>query len=579
MREAAKIKILKLFFLLLNLIVIIRLFYWQFLSAEKLTILAENQYQWRFQTQPLRGEILAADGFPLVTNQRVFLLYALKNKLEKDPEEIAGLLGPLFLELEKASSPSASLNEKQAQLEALEIKIKDSLTQEDLVWLPIRHKIPEATKEKIDTLQLSGLGFEDESLRLYPEASSAAHLLGFVGQNEAGEEIGYFGIEGFYNLELKGRPGIMVQEQDAVGRPILLSRYRKQEEIDGSNLVLHLDRGIQLLVEEKLEEALERYGAKAGSVIVSNPKTGAILAMVSHPSYDPADFQSFNKDLFKNPVVSDFYEPGSTFKIITMAAALDQDAVKPETKCEICDGPLKLDKYVIRTWNEEYYPDSTMIEVLEHSDNIGMVFVAQKLGIEKFVSYLKLFGFDRVTGLDLQEEMAPILRKLWSEVDLATAAFGQGIAVTRMQMLQGVNIIANQGTLMKLQAVSAIENRKGRIEIEPEEMREVIKPETAKTLTEMLVKAVDNGEAQWAKPKGFKIAGKTGTSQIPISGHYDEDKTIASFIGFAPADDPAFSMLVTLREPTSSPWGSETAAPLWFSISRDLFVHFNIPPE
>lgn len=577
----SKIKLLKIFFLLVNFIVIIRLFYWQFLSAEKLTTLAESQYYASLRIAPQRGTILAADRFPLVNNQRVYLLYALKNNFKIDPQKIAACLGPIFLELEEEASPSATLKQRQERGGRLEEEIKEKLGQENLVWIPLRHKIPEEVKKRIESYNITGLGFEKESIRFYPEASSAAHLLGFVAQNEAGQETGYFGLEGNYDLELKGRPGKTVLEKDPTGRPILLSGLIRQEKVDGSNLRLHLDRGIQILVEEQLKKALEKYGAKAGSVVVANPHTGAILAMASYPVYDPFRYQNFDKALFKNPIISDFYEPGSTFKIVTMAGALDQGKVKPETRCENCDGPLKIDKYVIRTWNDKYYPDSTMTEILEHSDNVGMVFVARKLGLEKFLSYLKLFGFNQKTGIDLQEETAPFLRKddRWSEVDLVAAAFGQGTAVTGIQMLQAVNVIASGGKLMRPQVVAEIETSNAKIKIEPELVRKVIKLETARVLTEMLVKAVDNGEAQWAKPKGFKIAGKTGTSQIPIAGHYDEEKTIASFVGFAPADKPVFSMLVTLREPTSSPWGSETAAPLWFSIAKDLFVYFNIQPE
>lgn len=580
MKEPGKIKLIKVFFLLLNLVVVFRLFYWQFLSSEKLTSLAEDQYFSSSKIEPLRGEILSSDGFPLVSNEKVYLLYALKEQLKDPAQKIAGKLAPIFLALDEQASPSGNIKKSELSLK-IETEVKEKLNQEDLLWLPLRHQIPESARLAIEDLNLNGLGFEEETARIYPEASSAAQLLGFVGKNEAGQPTGYFGLEGFYNLELKGKPGKNTQEKDALGRPILLSGIIRQEKVDGSNLILNLNRSLQLLVEKKLEKALEKYGAKGGSVIISDPKTGKILSLASLPKYDLRFFQNFEKNLFKNPTISDFYEPGSTFKVFTMAAALDQDVIKPETKCEICDQPLKLDKYLIRTWNDKYYPDSTMSEVLEHSDNIGMVFVVRKLGLDKFLTYYKLFGFEGVTGIDLQEETAPLAREKekWSEVDLATAAFGQGIAVTPIQMLQAINTIANNGEMMVLQVVSAIENDKEKIEKKPELVRKVIKPQTAKVLTEMMIKAVDNGEARWAKPAGFKIAGKTGTSQIPIAGHYDKEKTIASFIGFAPADNPVFSMLVTLNEPKSSPWGSETAAPLWFDIAKELFISFNLQPE
>ena len=223
-----------------------------------------------------------------------------------------------------------------------------------------------------------------------------------------------------------------------------------------------------------------------------------------------------------------------------------------------------------------------MTKVLERSSNVGMVYVGRKLGKEKLIGFMKQFGLGAPTGIDLEEETSPELRpeRAWSEIDLATASFGQGIAVTPIQMIRAVGALANNGALMEPHVVASIVDERGKaVDIKPKKVRQVISPSTARIITEMMVAAVDNGEAKWAKPKGYRIAGKTGTAQIPVAGHYDEDKTIASFVGFAPADNPRFVMLVTLREPSSSPWGSETAAPLFFTISRDLFTYWGIPPQ
>jgi cell division protein FtsI/penicillin-binding protein 2 len=221
-----------------------------------------------------------------------------------------------------------------------------------------------------------------------------------------------------------------------------------------------------------------------------------------------------------------------------------------------------------------------MVEVLEHSDNVGITFVARRLGLGRFYRYLQLFGFGEKTGIDLQEEVAAELRpkESWYPIDLATAGFGQGIAVTRIQMVRAMAAVANGGKLVRPYLVQKIVSPDREIEIKPQVVRRVIKPKTAQVLTEMLVAAVDNGEARAFKPEGFVIAGKTGTAQIPIAGHYDPNKTIASFIGFAPVDNPRFVMLVTFREPTASPWGSETAAPTFFKIAKELFVHYGISP-
>lgn len=222
-----------------------------------------------------------------------------------------------------------------------------------------------------------------------------------------------------------------------------------------------------------------------------------------------------------------------------------------------------------------------MTEIIQYSDNVGMAYVAEKLGTEKMVSYLKKFGLGEETGVDLEEEGTPFLRKEsdWAKIDLATAGFGQGVAITPIQMVTATAALANGGKLLEPQVAREIKSPEKEIEIKPKVKREVISEKTAKILTEMMINSVEKGEAKWAKPSGFRIAGKTGTAQIPIAGHYDKEKTIASFVGFAPADNPRFVMLVTLREPTSSPWGSETAAPLWFDIAKEIFVRWGILPK
>ena len=223
----------------------------------------------------------------------------------------------------------------------------------------------------------------------------------------------------------------------------------------------------------------------------------------------------------------------------------------------------------------------TMVETIVRSDNTGMVFVSQSLGLDKMLDYLEKFGIGNTTGIDLQGEVAPAIRdrNYWYPIDVATAGFGQGISVTPIQLLSGFSAIANGGKRMEPHVVSAIETSdKKRIAIEPKVLSNPISETTAKVMTEILVNAVDKGEAKWAKPKGYRIAGKTGTAQIPIAGHYDTDKTIASFMGFAPADDPKFVMLVIVDRPTTSIYGSETAAPIFFDIAKDILTYYNIAP-
>jgi len=562
-----RINFLLIFFILFWGLVGYKLFHWQVLKSEELAVLAEKQHRISFEIPAKRGDILAADGFPLATSEEAFLAFASIPDLKDKPEVIASKITPLIA--------------KDEEIAETEQMIKQRLSREDLVWVPLRHKVSRQTKEILEKLNIAGIGFEEEEKRNYPEGSISAHLLGFVGADINGKDKGYFGLEGYYDLELRGQPGFVSREKDALGRPILVGESKEEKRINGKNLLTTIDRSVQLIVEEKLKNGLRRYGAVSGSVVVMDPKNGAILAMTSLPSYDPSNYWKYDKSLFPNPVVASSYEPGSTFKVLVMAAAIGSGVVSPDTRCDKCSGPRNISGYTIRTWNDKYFPDSTMTEVIQHSDNVGMVFVSEKLGKEKLLEYLEKFGFGKPTGVDLQEEVSPPLRPKgeWKPIDLATVSFGQGIAVTPLQMVRAVGVIANKGKLVKPFVVKKIIGEGKEKEIPLTEGVQVIKPSTAMIITEMMVNAVNNGEAKWAKPKDFRIAGKTGTAQIPVAGHYDEEKTIASFVGFAPADDPKFVMLITLREPTSSPWGSETAAPLWFDIAKELFNYYGVLPE
>ena len=561
-----RINFLLFLFILVGILISARLFYWQVFSFENLSAAAERQHWVSFEIPAKRGEILASDGAPLVSNQEAFLVFASLPEIKDKAETIVDKLVP-FLEKDDTATMAGL--------------IKERLSRTDLVWVPLKNEISRETKTEIENLNLEGIGFEEEQKRSYPEGSASAHLLGFVGRDINGQRKGYFGLEGYYDLELKGWSGLLKREKDASGKPILISEAKKEEQRDGRTLLTTIDRTIQFLISEKLEEGLNRYGAASGSVVVMEPQTGAILGMAALPNYDPENYSSFDKKLYSNPVVASSYEPGSTFKILVMAAALNEGVIKPETRCDRCSGPRSISNYTIKTWNEEYFPDSTMIEVIQHSDNVGMVFVGEKLGIDKMVDYLEKYGFGNATGIDLEDESSPKLRphQEWKPIDLATVSFGQGIALTPLQMTKAVATLANGGYLVTPFVVQKVISEEGTTEIKPKKGEQILKSTSTLMVTEMMVNAVDSGEAKWAKPKGYRIAGKTGTAQIPVAGHYDKEKTIASFVGFAPADNPQFVMLVTLREPASSPWGAETAAPLWFDIAREIFTYYGIQPD
>ncbi|OGG31610.1 hypothetical protein A3A63_00060 [Candidatus Gottesmanbacteria bacterium RIFCSPLOWO2_01_FULL_46_9] len=542
------------------IVILFRLFYWQVYAGESLRLQASAQYYLEFTLPAARGDITASDGNPLVMNTPAYLVYA-QPKFIKDTVQFAKLVsGPLGLD---------------------EKTVISELSEEGRIWEPLARKIDTETVDLLRLLKLEGLDFEPESKRYYPEASMAAHALGFVGSDQNGNDKGYFGLEGYYDRELRGTDGHIQIEKDVRGAPIVIGGEKRTGAENGRSLGLWIDRTIQRIAEKRLSEGIAKYGAKEGSVVIMDPKTGGILAMASIPSYDPLRYGSYDKALYKNPVVAGSYEPGSTFKVLVMAAALNERAVQATTVMDET-GPVQVGDYTIKTWNDEYHGAQTMMDVIAHSSNVGMVFVGKKLGREKFIKYIRSFGFGKPTDVDLEDEISPELRRdnEWGEIDLATASFGQGIAVTPLQMTRAVSVIANGGWLPEPRMVRKTIDAKGKvIEIKPKQGKRIISRQAAEITTEMMIHAVDNGEAKWAKPKGYRIAGKTGTAQIPVSGHYDNTKTIASFVGFAPADDPSFVMLVSLREPSTSQWGSETAAPLFFSIARDILLYKGIAPQ
>ncbi|OGH21799.1 MAG: hypothetical protein A3F31_04655 [Candidatus Levybacteria bacterium RIFCSPHIGHO2_12_FULL_38_12] len=537
----------------------VRLFYWQVVRAEELLLLGQSQYGRVVKLLSERGEIKTSDGYPIVTNRPSFLVFANPKEIS-DKNKTIDLLSQT-LEIDKASvSASLSLNR---------------------FWVPITNGITLEKKEEVQKLKIPGVGFEKQFTRFYPEASLAAHLVGFVGENDSGDDKGYFGLEGYYDRQLRGKERQAIQIRDAFGRPILAKADERKIESKGRTLILNIDRVIQFLIEQKLKEGVEKYQAAGGMIGVMDPKTGNILALSSLPSFDNRNFSTYENYLYKNPFISNTYEPGSTLKSLVMPAGIDSKVVRPDTKCPICFGPVPIADYEIRTWNNKYYKDTTMIEVIQHSDNTGMVYVSQKLGIEKMLSYLRNFGVGSLTGIDLEGEVPALIRPddEWTPIDLATASFGQGISITGIQLLTAFSAIANKGVRMEPHVVSKIVTSEGEeIPIYPKKVNSPITPETAKIMTEILVNAVSNGEAKYFKPKGYRIAGKTGTAQIPIAGKYDPHKTIASFIGFAPADNPKFSMLVVINQPTTSIYGAETAAPIFFDIAKNILLYYGISP-
>ncbi|MBP7768541.1 penicillin-binding protein 2 [Candidatus Woesebacteria bacterium] len=563
-------------------IILARLFYWQIIEGSRLTAQANNQYERKFTSTGVRGSIYTADGQLLVGNKKVYRLFAQPQVITQPPEQLAALIAPLAITdvLEyQTSSPSATRAEDTALLQET---VRKKLENKDARWTSLISTITEETKQKITALQIHGIGFDQYEKRYYPEASMAAQITGFVGKDDQGEDIGYFGIEGALEQELKARSQKTTVFADALGLPLPTSEKNTELVLDGRDITLTIRRDLQNLAETKLRSGLERYGAASGEVIIMDPKTGDILAAAVLPTYDQKYFYQYPAKNYANPSLNALYEPGSTFKILTVAAGIDAGVISPDTACDHCSSARTFGKYTIKTWNDEYHPGITMTEALAKSDNTAMIFVAEKLGIEKHREYIEKFGIGEPIHIELQGDRKTPFPNKWGPVEQATISFGQGISTTSLQMMRAISTIANGGIMMRPRIIASVtEPSSGKvITQEPHIERQVISAQSAATVAKMMIESAGHGEAQWTASRTHWIAGKTGTSQVPDEhGGYKPDKTIASFIGFAPPENPKFVMIVKLSEPTSSIWAAETAAPLWYGIAKDLFLLLNMPPD
>lgn len=565
-----RLRFLAIVFVSLFTIAVLRLAYWQIVKGSELLADAKAQHERKTSILAGRGSIYASDATPLSATTRYWRLIGNPQKNESARELSEKIVQKLPID-----------QENRELIKSEELRIAELLKKDELRWVVLKAKLSDEDKKRLEELDDEALSFEEEEGRIYPEASSAAQLIGFLGKDADGQNKGYFGLEGYYDVSLTGKSGFFERESDALGAPILFSRTRMLPAVSGIDLITHIEKPIQVILDQKLKEGIEKYGAKSGLAVIMRPRDGAILAMSSYPSFDPSKYWEYKNEDFLNPVVSSTFEPGSIFKVIVMASGIDARVVDPNTVCPICNGPVTISNYDIKTWNNEYRAGSTMTDVIVHSDNVGMVYVSKQLGQNRLLQYFEKFGIGQETGIDLQGEVPARMRlkKDWYEIDYATASFGQGIVVTPIQMIKAVGAIANKGVIVSPQVVDKFVQDDWEKDIEPAIGERVISESSAAKITGMMAEAAKNGEAKWTFLKGYRVAGKTGTAQIPIAGHYDAEKTIASFIGFAPYDNPEFVMLVTLQETTTSPWASETAAPLWYAIAKDLFLYFGIQPS
>jgi cell division protein FtsI/penicillin-binding protein 2 len=426
---------------------------------------------------------------------------------------------------------------------------------------------------------LRGLVWTPHLQRIYPEHTLASNILGFYTFYDRKGGAGYFGVEEEYNTLLSGI------KQDVV---IPLDPYEMQEiptAPPGASLILTIDREIQRTVENILDNAVEKNGAENGTIIVMDPRNGEILAMASTPRMDPNAYWEYG-DIFKagipyNKAVSQVYEPGSIFKILTMSAALDAGAVTPNTPFNDT-GQIEVGGTYIYNWDRGAWGEQDMVGCMQHSLNVCLAWVATQLGPTSFYQYLDHFGIGHRTNIDLAgEEVYPLSipgDPMWYPVNLGTNSFGQGVAVTPVQLLMAASALANDGKMVAPHVLYAYIQNGQQYNTTPQVVGTPIKAETAHTITEMLTKSLEN-EASDALVEGYRVAGKTGTAEIAINGQYSSNATNASFVGWGPVDDPQFMVYVWLEKPQSSIWGSVVAAPVFSEVVKELVVLRNIPPD
>jgi cell division protein FtsI (penicillin-binding protein 3) len=532
-----------------------RLGYLQIIRHAELTALAERQYSRAVVLPAQRGAIVDRHGEPLATSSPAQSLFAHPRSIG-DPVRVAARLAPI-------------LGVPEAEIQAALVSPRS------FVWL--RRRLPPAVATSVRGLREPGLGLVPESLRLYPNRELAAHVLGFEGADG-----GLEGIERAWNTALAGTPGKAVVGRDALGRDVI-GPHLLEPPVPGQSVTLTIDRNIQYVAEREIDAAFHRTRARAAMAVVMEPRSGDVLAVAIRPTFNPNAFQDVpSPDVWRNRALTDPFEPGSTFKAILAAAALEEGIVRPDDYLYAENGAITIARTTIRDWKK--YGWLTFNEVLQNSSNVGTIKVGLALGAERYHRYMTAFGFGAPTGVGLPGESRGVLREpaRWSALSLPTMSIGQEVSVTALQMVTAFAVIANGGVLVQPRLVRALTGADGR-DTRPfpgREVRQVISRETAATLTRMLTRVVESGTGRFAAIPGFPVAGKTGTAQKldPATRRYSRAPGVLSFVGFAPADAPRFVMLVMLDEPKNERWGSEAAAPIFAAIGGQLLRYLEVPP-
>ena len=543
-------------------------------------ILDQSQaYQGVTQTiYPERGNIYDAGGRLLAGNETIYevgLDLASIDQPETIAAVVSSVLGMDYLKvLEYAKLTPGGNNPIYITLDGFVDKDKV----EQLEIIDQEYRTREVARGQIRP-KLTGLMWTPHNKRSYPEGELGSNILGFYSYLDRTEGAGYFGVEESYNQLLAGTPKKVYTAFDP-------QKIESAEPVPpGASLVLTIDREIQAMTENTLDEALDWSGAKSGTILVYNPEDGGIIAMANSPRMDPNNYWTYS-EVFPNPTpfntaVSETYEPGSVFKVVSLAAGLDSDAFEPETRFNDT-GSIYVGGYYINNWNGGAWGDVDMTECMQHSLNVCLAWMAEEIGPDRFYSYMRAFGIDRNTGIDLGGETHWPMKvpgdNQWYEIDLATNSFGQGISVTPIQMVTAIGALANDGKMMAPHVVKAMIIDGHQYDVKPVIIGNPIKAETAQTVTHMLVNSLEQ-ESSNALVEGYSLAGKTGTAEIPTELGYTSSVTNVSFVGWGPSEDPKFLVYIWLQEPRVSIWGSEVAAPVFSQLVDKLVVLMNIPPD
>ena len=550
-----RLRLLFALFAVASLILAGRLAYWQTVGRTELLARATDQVRSDLVVAAKRGVIRDRNGTILATTVELRSLYAIPKRIP-DHALAARQLG-VFLGRDPAPILAALDSGRE--------------------WLYIQRWLPEESARAIDALGIPGLGFQNEPKRLYPNDAIGAAVLGFVNDNGDGVN----GIEGYYDDVLRGADGRLVVERDPANRDLAVGIRVGVAPRNGADLTLTIDLVAQTAAERELAAAMKKEHATSGSIIVLDPVDGAVRAIASAPTFDPSAVRLADPESLRDRAIAWPYEPGSTLKAMTIAAAINEHVVRPGDSYNDVGyaivGGRRLNNALGRA-----YGTTTVSQILERSLNAGAAWVGQKLGAQRLAEYFQLFGFGRPTGIDLAGEVSGTVRPLaeWYPVDVGTASFGQGMSVTPLQLAVAYAAIANGGTVYRPFVVAVRRDADGEHRTAPVAVTHVVTPDTAATLRGMLLSTVDIGIAHNAALPGFSVAGKTGTAQIASpDGQYVDDLYVSSFAGFFPADDPKYVVLVVLEKPDSRLLGTLTATDVFKGVAQDILRYARIQPD